>query len=94
MNRAERHDAVPDADDLVIEILTGQMIDFDESSTGVLEIFAVRVETRNEVEQTRGRGRMRIGNSFAEQMEAELQSWQGRAKPRHASVSWDFKTQT
>ena len=32
---------IPDADDLVIEILTGQMIDFDESATDVLENFAV-----------------------------------------------------
>ena len=32
---------IPDADDLVIEILTVQMIDFDESSTDVLGIFAV-----------------------------------------------------
>ena len=33
---------IPDAaDDLVIEILPDQMIDFDECATGVLEIFAV-----------------------------------------------------
>ena len=32
---------IPDADDLVIEILTDQMIDLDESAANVLEIFAV-----------------------------------------------------
>ena len=31
----------PDADDLVIEILTDEMFDFDESSAEALEIFAV-----------------------------------------------------
>ena len=35
---------IPDVDDQVIEILTEQMIDFDESSADVLGIFAVRVE--------------------------------------------------
>ena len=32
---------IPDADDLVIEILIDQMNDFDEGSTDALEIFAV-----------------------------------------------------
>ena len=35
---------IPGADDLVIEILTDQMVDFDNASTDVLEIFAVSGE--------------------------------------------------
>ena len=41
---------IPDADDLVIEILTDQMIDFDESSTDVLGIFAVTGGDKKRVE--------------------------------------------
>ena len=32
---------IPDTDDLVIDILTDQMIDFDERSTGAPELSAV-----------------------------------------------------
>ena len=42
---------IPDADDLVIEILTDQMIDLDESMSGtLLEIFAVTGGDKKRVE--------------------------------------------
>ena len=41
---------IPDADDLVIEVLTDQMIDFDENEKDALEIYAVVGGTDNRVE--------------------------------------------
>ena len=41
---------IPDAHDLVIEILIDQMIDFGESSTDVLEVFAVTGGDKKRVE--------------------------------------------
>ena len=41
---------IPDAKDLVIELLTDQMLDFDESATDVLDIFAVTGRDKKRVE--------------------------------------------
>ena len=41
---------IPDTDDLVIDILTGQMIDFDERSTDALELSAVTCGDKKRVE--------------------------------------------
>ena len=66
---------IPGAEHLVSEILTDQMIDFDESSTDVLVIFAMtggdkkRVEV-NERNMTDGDRKL-----FRRAKEAELQSW-------------------
>ena len=46
---------IPDANDLVIEILKDQTIDFDESTTDVLEILAVTGGDKKRVKLTRGR---------------------------------------
>ena len=44
---------IPDTDDLFIDILTEQMIDFDERSTDVAG--ALRMETRSVLKLTRGK---------------------------------------
>ena len=47
---------VPHADDLVIEILTDQMIDFDESEQGcAADLRGECVEKRSELKSTTGR---------------------------------------
>ena len=45
--------SIPDVDVLIIEILTDQMINFDESSTDILEIFHVTkgIKKRFEVKE-------------------------------------------
>ena len=57
---------IPDADDLVIEILTDQTIDIDDSSTDVLNIFAVTGGNKKRVEVNERKMTERTRNSFAE----------------------------
>ena len=66
---------VPDADDLVIEILTDQTIDFGESLTDVLEIFAVTGEDKKRVEVDERKMTDEDRKLFRRAKEAELQSW-------------------
>ena len=65
----------PDADYLVIEIMTDQMIDFDESSTDVLEIFAVTGGDKKRVEVNERNMTDEDWKRFRRAKEAELQSW-------------------
>ena len=54
---------IPDADDMVIEISTDQMIDFDGSSTDVLEIFAVTGGDKKRVEANDGKRQETLSQS-------------------------------
>ena len=67
--------STPDADDLVIEILTDQVIDFDESSTDVLEIFAETGEDKKRVEFNERKMTDEDRKLLRRAEEAELQSW-------------------
>ena len=58
---------IPSVDDLVIENLTDQTIDFDESSTDELEIFAVTGGDKKRVEDNERKMTDGDRNSFAEQ---------------------------
>ena len=61
---------IPNVDDLVIESLTDQMIDFDEHQTDVLEIFADERNEKTMTDEDR--------KSFRKAKEAQLQSWLDR----------------
>ena len=63
---------IPDADDLVIEILTDHVIDFDASSTDMLEIFAV---TGGDKEVDERKMTDEDGKLFRREKEAELHSY-------------------
>ena len=63
---------IPDGDYMVIEILTDQMIDFDESSTDVLEIFVVIGGDKKRVEANDGKTMDGDRNLFRRAKEAEL----------------------
>ena len=65
---------IPDADDVVIEILTDQMIDLDESATDLLEIFAVTGGDKKRIEVIERKmtdGDKKLGRRVRE---AEMQS--------------------
>ena len=66
---------IPEADDLVIEIFTEKMIAFDESSTDVLEIFAVTGADKRRVEVNEKKMTDEDKKLFRRAKEAELQSW-------------------
>ena len=63
-----------DADDLVIEIVTDQTIDFDESSTDALEIFAATGGDKKRVEANERKMTDEDKKIFRRAKEAELQS--------------------
>ena len=65
---------IPEADDLVIEIFTEKMIAFDESSTDVLEIFAVTGADKRRVEVNEKKMTDEDKKLFRRAKEAELQS--------------------
>ena len=60
---------------MVIEILTDQMIDFDGSSTDVLEIFAVTGGDKKRVEANDGKTTDEDRKLFRRAKEVALQSW-------------------
>ena len=62
------------ADDLVIDLLTDQMIDVAESSTDVLEIFAVTGGDKKRVEVDERKMTDEDRKLFRRAREAELQS--------------------
>ena len=66
---------IQDADDLIIEVLTDQMINFDESSTDALEIFAVTGGEKKRVEVNERKMTDEDRKLFRRAKEAELQSW-------------------
>ena len=65
---------IPDADALVIEILTDQMIDFGGSSTDALDIFAVTGGDKKRVEVDERKMTDGHRKLFLRAEEAELQS--------------------
>ena len=66
---------IPDTDDLVIDILTDQMIDFDERSTDALELSAVTCGDKKRVEVDERKMTDVDGKLFGGAKEAGLQSW-------------------
>ena len=66
---------IPDAYDLVIEDLTDQMIDFDESATDVVEICAVTGGDKTRVKVNERKVTDGDNKHFRRAKEAELQSW-------------------
>ena len=66
---------IPDADDLVIGILTDQMINFDDSSTEVLEIFAVTSRDKKRVEVNERKMTNEDRKLFRRAKDADLQSY-------------------
>ena len=68
---------IPDAGDLVIEILTDQMMDFDESWTDALEIFAVTGGDKKRAEVNERKMTDEDRKLFCKAKGAELQSWMG-----------------
>ena len=67
--------SIPDADDLIIEMFTDQMINFDESSTETLENFAVTGGKKKRVDVNERKMTDEDKKLFRRAKEAELQSW-------------------
>ena len=77
-------------------VLEPEDIDVDESSTDVLEIFAVTGGDKKRVEVNERKMTDEDRKLFRRAKEAEFQSWLDHkvfdvGKPRHASVSWDSR---
>ena len=66
---------IPDVDDVVIDILTDQVIDFDERSTEALAIFVVTGGDKKSVEVNERMMTDGVRKLFGRAKEAELQSW-------------------
>ena len=65
----------PDTDDSVIEILTDQMIDFDENNKDALKNYAVTGGSKKRVDVNDRKMSEEDKKLFRRAKEAELQSW-------------------